>query len=78
MDTSALLVDGFTRVSEGVTDVLDGVTDDELSRRPGPQANPVDWLVWHLLRVQDSSLAALSGRPRNAERAAWSERLACS
>lgn len=54
-----LLIDGFTRVEESVAEVLDGLTAEQLLQRPGPDANSIAWLVWHLSRVQDSHLAQL-------------------
>jgi hypothetical protein len=62
MATSAeLLVDGFGRIRENVTDVLDGLTPEQLAYRIDADANPVSWLVWHLTRVQDDHLAAAFG-----------------
>ena len=65
MTTSAeLLTDHFGRVDELVHDVLDGLSEDDLARRPdGPGApgNPIGWLVWHLLRVQDDHMAEAFG-----------------
>jgi hypothetical protein len=53
MDVAALLLDLYGRLPPLVSDVVDGLDDDQLSWRPGPQANPIGWLVWHLTRVQD-------------------------
>ncbi|SFN97872.1 Protein of unknown function [Pseudonocardia ammonioxydans] len=61
MTTSAeLLVDHFGRIDELVHEILDGLTEADLTRRPegaGQPGNPIGWLVWHLLRVQDDHLA---------------------
>lgn len=56
-----VLVDGFGRIGELVHDVLDGLGEDELTARLGPQANTIAWLVWHLSRVEDAQVAALAG-----------------
>ena len=53
-----LLSDAFGRVHDNVLAVLDGLTDDQLRHRPGPDANPIGWLVWHLTRSQDAQVAA--------------------
>ncbi|HRW18622.1 MAG TPA: DUF664 domain-containing protein [Dermatophilaceae bacterium] len=58
---NALLIDAFGRVAESVPEVLAGLTLDELAWRPGPDANPIGWLVWHLTRVLDDHLADVSG-----------------
>ncbi|MEO9322498.1 DUF664 domain-containing protein [Nocardioides sp. C4-1] len=61
MTPAQLLADAFGRVHEGVVAVLDDLTDDELRHRPGPDANPIGWLVWHLVRVEDDHLAGVGG-----------------
>src|SRR6266508_1156081 len=53
MDVAALLLDLYGRLPSLVADVVDGFDADQLSWRPGPAANPICWLVWHLTRVQD-------------------------
>ena len=61
MTPAELLIDSFGRIAEGVHDVVDGLDDGQLAHRPGPEANPVGWLVWHLLRVQDDHVADVAG-----------------
>lgn len=58
--TAELLTDHVGRIDELVREVVDGLSEADLARRPegadGP-ANPIGWLVWHLLRVQDDHVA---------------------
>ncbi|MBS44473.1 MAG: hypothetical protein CMH83_15180 [Nocardioides sp.] len=61
MNVAALLTDAYGRVLETTRAVLDGLTVEELAHRPGPEANSIGWLVWHLARVQDDHVAALAG-----------------
>jgi hypothetical protein len=67
-----LLVDSFTRVRELVVELTDGLTEEAATYRPGPKANSISWLLWHLTRVQDDHVAALA----RVEQAwpAWRER----
>ncbi|QWC86022.1 DinB family protein [Nocardioidaceae bacterium] len=58
----AVLRDSFVRVHELVPSVLEWMSPDDLTWRPGAEANPVGWLVWHLARVQDDHVADLAGR----------------
>lgn len=55
-----LLLDGFERVREEVEHVLLGLSPAQLVQRPGPHANHIAWLVWHLTRVEDDHFAALA------------------
>jgi Protein of unknown function (DUF664) len=61
---SEVLLDGFSRISEVVHEVLDGLTVDDLTYRPDPEANSISWLIWHLTRVQDDHVAGAAGRPQ--------------
>jgi hypothetical protein len=38
---------------------VEGLDAEALVRRPGPDANPIGWLIWHLARVQDHHVAEL-------------------
>ena len=61
MTPAELLVDALSRTAEGVDEVLDGLSDEELVHRPGPDANSIAWLIWHIARVQDDHVAHVSG-----------------
>lgn len=72
MATSAeLLVDGFGRIRENVSYVLDGLNQEQSLYRPDPDANPVSWLVWHLTRVQDDHVAGAFGTPQVWSSGGW-------
>ena len=59
MDVSELLLDGYGRLPSLVRSAVEGLTPDELRWAPGPGANPIGWLVWHLTRVQDHHVSEL-------------------
>lgn len=61
MTPADLLTDAFTRIREGASAVVEGLTVDQLAHRPPPGGNPVGWLVWHLCRVQDDHVADVAG-----------------
>ena len=58
MITTAVLVDGFTRVYESLHRTLADLTEAELIREPHP---PIGWLAWRLSRIMDSNVSRLSG-----------------
>jgi uncharacterized damage-inducible protein DinB len=64
MTPTELLADAFERVREGARTVLEGLSTDDLRHRPGPDANPIGWLVWHLARVQDDHVADVADAPQ--------------
>ena len=61
MRSSDLLQYAYAQVGEHLRDAVDGLSPEQLAQRPGPDANPVGWLVWHALRVQDDHLAEVAG-----------------
>ena len=61
MTPAGLLIDAFGRIRDVTHRVLDGLDEDALTHRPGPDANPIGWLVWHQLRVQDDHVADVAG-----------------
>jgi hypothetical protein len=62
MTLGELLVDSFNRIREGAHEAVEGLGPDLLAERPGPEANSVAWLVWHLARIQDDHIADVAGR----------------
>jgi hypothetical protein len=69
-----LLTDGFGRISESLRAAVDGLSPDQLAHRIAPGANPVGWLAWHLLRVQDDHVADVAGRDQVWLAEGWAER----
>ena len=62
MTPADVLIDHFQRVADGVPELLEGLSEDDLAWRPAPAANSIAWLVWHLLRVQDDHVAEVAAR----------------
>jgi len=71
-----LLVDSFTRVRDITYGVLDGLTDDELTWRPGTHANPIGWLLWHVSRTQDDHVSDVAGTQQRWHADEWQQRFA--
>ncbi|MBV9318901.1 MAG: mycothiol transferase [Mycobacterium sp.] len=69
-----LLRDAFTRLIEHVDDITDGLTDQESTYRPSPNANSIAWLLWHSARVQDVQVADVADIEQVWTRDGWVER----
>jgi hypothetical protein len=76
MQTNGVLVDAFERVQGIVHEVVDGLGPDELMHRPGPDANSIAWLVWHLTRIEDDHVADLLDVEQRYTAEGWMERFA--
>ncbi|WP_029433937.1 DinB family protein [Blastococcus sp. URHD0036] len=61
MQSRDVLRYAFSQVEETLRGSLDGLTAEQLDTRVGPDANPIGWLAWHLLRVQDDHVADVAG-----------------
>lgn len=73
---SALLLDGFARIADGVVAVLSGIDSEQLTHRPAPEANPIGWLIWHLTRQADAQLSDLVGADQVWTGDGWAARFA--
>src|SRR3954471_11942081 len=69
-----VLVEGFGRIRGLVHQAVEGLTEEQLSARPGPDANTIAWLVWHLARIQDDHIADAADRPQVWTGDDWVER----
>ncbi len=74
MTIAELLTDAFGRIREGFHGAVDGLTAAELAYRPGPDANSIGWLAWHLTRVQDDHVADAVGAGQVWLSAGWADR----
>ena len=62
MEWRELIVDGYDRLPDLMTDVLAGLGRADLDWQPHRDANSLGWTAWHLTRVQDSQIADLMGQ----------------
>jgi len=68
------LVDAYTRIRDLVHSAVEGLDAASLARRPGPDANPIGWLVWHLTRVQDHHISEVAGITQAWIGEGWADR----
>lgn len=74
MDVNELLLEEFGRLPDLVREAVDGLDAEQLTTAPGPGANTVAWLVWHLTRVQDHHLSEVVGAEQRYLAEGWHER----
>jgi len=53
MTLNSFIEETLGREQELLAQVVQDLTPQELAWRPGPEANPIGWTLWHLLRVED-------------------------
>ncbi|MFI5488354.1 MULTISPECIES: mycothiol transferase [Micromonospora] len=78
MDVNDLLTETYDRLPALVRAAVDGLTPEQLRHAPGPDANPVGWLVWHLTRLQDHHVSDAFGVEQLWVTGDWAERFGLS
>jgi hypothetical protein len=68
------MADAYERVPEAITRITDGLTREDLTWQPRPDANSIAWLIWHLTRQQDYQVSALMGEEQLWLRDGWHAR----
>ncbi|PKB81373.1 MAG: hypothetical protein BZY88_06720 [SAR202 cluster bacterium Io17-Chloro-G9] len=53
MTLNEFIVDAFEKEQGFLLDAVQDLTPEELRWRAGPEANPIGWILWHMLRVED-------------------------
>ena len=74
MKWQKLMTDSFDQVQAEAERVLDGLNASDLCEQPNPECNSIGWLVWHLTRVQDSSIAQFIGEEQLWIKDGWHTR----
>jgi hypothetical protein len=71
MRSPELLLYAYDQIQETLRAAVRGLTPDQLAHRIGPDANPIGWLAWHLLRVQDDHIADVAGTEQVWTASGW-------
>jgi hypothetical protein len=51
-----MMANSYQNMFSEIEKVLDGLTVEDLHKRPSPGANPISWLCWHTIRSCDRLL----------------------
>jgi hypothetical protein len=74
MEAKDIFIDAYDRINGGVHRVLEGLDEAALNYRIDPDSNPIGWLIWHLLRVQDHHIAQLAQASQAWVEDGWADR----
>ena len=78
MESKELLFDAYSHITRVVHQAADGLSQEQLAYRPEEGSNSIAWLVWHLTRVQDNNLAAVTQLDEAWLTEDWSDRFGLS
>jgi uncharacterized damage-inducible protein DinB len=75
MDLQTLVANVITlNTNNFVKPALQGLSDEDLLKRPNDQCNPIGWLLWHQTRVEDAITSNVSGKPQTWIEGQWHEK----
>jgi len=74
MRSRDVLAYAYEQIEETFTRTVEGLEPDDLNRRVQPGSNPIGWLAWHLLRVQDDHVADVAGTEQVWAAEGWAGR----
>jgi hypothetical protein len=59
VNLSDFVLYNLDRIQQVLTEVLDSLTHEELTWRPGEEANPIGFILWHQVRCEDTYIQSL-------------------
>ena len=57
---------------------LDGLSDDDLTKRPSDQCNPIGWTLWHQYRYEDRVVSGITGEQQVWVSEGWHDKFGMS
>ncbi len=73
MDATTIILERLDAYMARVEEVIDDVTEAELMTQPGDQDNPIGWLMWHMTRFEDRTIAQITGGAQAWTEGKWHE-----
>ena len=74
MTLTQFIEDSFAKEHEFLMDAVHDLTSQELVFRAGPEANNINWLLWHIFRVEDMWIQFFINKETEIwERDGWNE-----
>jgi hypothetical protein len=76
VETKEFIRISLERQKQATIRVLDGMSQQEIAWRPGPEANSIGIILFHAVRSEDTQInTRLQGKPQLWESAKWYEKL---
>jgi hypothetical protein len=76
MESKEMYKSGLENVKRALNRILDGLTPDEISWHPRPDANSIGLILFHMARSEDSFInRMIQGKPQLWEMGKWYQKL---
>ena len=75
MNLNEFIEDALNQEHTFLMEAVNDLTPQELAWRAGPDANPIGWILWHMVRVEDMWIQFfIQHQPEIWERDGWHQR----
>jgi uncharacterized damage-inducible protein DinB len=74
MDVPTMVANALNIDGNFINMALDGLSDDDLQKRPTDQTNPIGWTLWHATRVEDAIMSNITEQPQAWVAAGWHQK----
>ena len=75
MDAAAVVATALTiDMNNFIKGALTGLSDEDITKRPTDQCNPIGWTLWHATRVEDGIMANISGKAQVWTEGGWPQK----
>ena len=71
MEMNELIQNGLENSKRVIDKTLDGLTAEELKWQPKPDANSIGLILFHMIRIEDSMVHRIQGKPQIWETEKW-------
>ncbi|HJN88462.1 MAG: DinB family protein [Dehalococcoidia bacterium] len=72
MTLNEFIEESLGKEHEFLMEAIQDLTPEELAWQAGPEANPIGWILWHMIRVEDMWMQFfIQERPEIWERDGW-------
>ncbi len=78
MDATEIILERLSGYMPRVEEAMNDISEADLMAQPGPNNNPIGWLMWHMTRFEDLTIAHISGADQVWAGGGWPEKFAAS
>ncbi|MEE9274237.1 MAG: DinB family protein [bacterium] len=74
MDATTIILTRLKACDLRINEAMGGLSEADLLRGPAEHDNPIGWMMWHMTRFEDSSIARITGEPQVWIAGEWHEK----
>ncbi len=75
MELKDMALATFERIWSTMDRALEGLTDQDIAKRPNGHSNSIGWIAWHMARVEDRWINTANGTKAQLWLQGWAKKL---